>query len=81
MNLSDDAYLLSGNRQKITPDIGTLLTATRTGLHRLTAAWIKRRTRARELRELYRFTDRDLWDVGLSRSDVWSIERGTYSRD
>jgi uncharacterized protein YjiS (DUF1127 family) len=81
MNLSDDTYLLSGNRQKLTPDIGTLLAAIRTRLHRLAAAWIKRHSRARELRELSRFTDRDLWDVGLSRSDVWSIERGTYRRD
>ena len=73
--------LLSGDRQKITPDIGTFLSAASARLHRLAAVWVKRRTRARELRELARFTDRDLWDVGLSRSDVWSIERGTYSRD
>jgi uncharacterized protein YjiS (DUF1127 family) len=81
MNLSNDAYPISGGRQKIAPDIGTILSAMRAGLHRLSASWIKRRTRAREMRELYRFTDRDLWDVGLSRSDVWSIERGTYRRD
>ena len=77
MNLSDDAYLLAGNRQKIIPDIGTILSPIRT----LAAAWVKRRTRTRELRELARFTDRDLWDVGLSRSDIWSIEQGTYRRD
>jgi uncharacterized protein YjiS (DUF1127 family) len=81
MNLSDDTFLISGDRQKIAPDIGTFLSAMRAGVHRLGASWIKRRTRAREMRELYRFTDRDLWDVGLSRSDVWSIEKGTFSRD
>jgi uncharacterized protein YjiS (DUF1127 family) len=81
MNLSNDTYPISDGRQKIAPDIGTILSAMRAGLHRLSASWVKRRTRAREMRELYRFTDRDLWDVGLSRSDVWSIERGTYRRD
>ncbi|WP_158930570.1 DUF1127 domain-containing protein [Acidisphaera sp. S103] len=81
MNLSDDTYLISGDRQKIAPDIGTALSAMRAGLHRLGAFWIKRRTRAREMRELYRFSERDLGDIGLSRSDVWSIERGTFSRD
>ncbi len=40
-----------------------------------------RRERARQMRELYAFTDRDLWDVGLSRSDFMAIEKGVYRRD
>jgi len=39
------------------------------------------RRRARELHDLAMFSDRDLWDVGLSRSDLMSIEKGTYRRD
>ncbi len=40
-----------------------------------------RRQRARELHDLAMFSDRDLWDVGLSRSDLMAIEKGVYRRD
>jgi uncharacterized protein YjiS (DUF1127 family) len=32
------------------------------------------------MRELYRLGDRELWDLGLSRSDLLRIENGSYSR-
>ena len=50
-------------------------------LDRLGSAWAARRKRARELRDLYRFSDRELWDVGLSRSDLPAIADGTYRRE
>jgi uncharacterized protein YjiS (DUF1127 family) len=40
-----------------------------------------RRRRAQELRELFAFDERDLRDLGLSRSDFLSIQNGTYRRD
>ena len=40
-----------------------------------------RRRRAQELRELFAFDERDLRDLGLSRSDFVSIQNGTYHRD
>jgi uncharacterized protein YjiS (DUF1127 family) len=43
--------------------------------------WQARRRRARELRELFAFDERELRDLGLSRSDFMSIENGTYRRD
>jgi uncharacterized protein YjiS (DUF1127 family) len=62
-----------------------------TGFHPIQGlgAWITRRMaalaaarrRARELQDLAMFTDRDLWDVGLSRSDLMAIEKGIYRRD
>ncbi len=45
------------------------------------AALAAARRRARELQDLAMFTDRDLWDVGLSRSDLMAIEKGIYRRD
>lgn len=38
------------------------------GLLRLWRVW---RRRARELRYARQFTDRDLWDVGLTRGDLY----------
>jgi uncharacterized protein YjiS (DUF1127 family) len=43
--------------------------------------WQARRRRARELRELFAFDERELRDLGLSRSDFLSIENGTYRRE
>jgi uncharacterized protein YjiS (DUF1127 family) len=50
-------------------------------LDHLGAAWAGRRKRSREVRDLYVFTDRELWDVGLSRSDLPAIANGTYRRE
>ena len=48
---------------------------------RLKDAIQARRERVRQMQELATFSDRDLWDVGLSRSDFMAIERGIYRRD
>lgn len=45
------------------------------------ARWHARRRRARELHELFSFDERELRDLGLSRSDFMAIEHGTYRRD
>jgi uncharacterized protein YjiS (DUF1127 family) len=81
MNLSNYSYLISRDGQKTARDIGPWLSPTLARLHRAVASWAGRLTRVRELGELYRFSDRELWDIGLSRSDIMSIERGTYRRD
>jgi uncharacterized protein YjiS (DUF1127 family) len=81
MRLSDDTYLFAGNQQKISTDVGKFLSSIRARLNRLAARWSASRTWAQQMRDLHRFNDRELWDVGLSRSDIWSIERGTYRRD
>jgi uncharacterized protein YjiS (DUF1127 family) len=33
------------------------------------------------MQDLYRCSDRDLWDMGLSRSDLMAIENGSFHRD
>ena len=47
----------------------------------LTTRWQERRRRARELNELFAFDERELRDLGLSRSDFLSIQNGTFHRD
>lgn len=52
-----------------------------TWLFRRLAAFSQRRRHAREMADLATYSDRELWDLGLSRSDLMSVERGTYRRD
>ncbi|HEX2944260.1 MAG TPA: DUF1127 domain-containing protein [Rhodopila sp.] len=40
-----------------------------------------RRRFYRDAQQLDHFSDRELWDLGLSRSDISSIAHGTYRRD
>jgi uncharacterized protein YjiS (DUF1127 family) len=81
MNLSNDAHSLPDTQQKIVSDSLRLLSWAHARLRRLGDSWIARRQRARELDELYRFTDRDLSDLGLSRSDLPAIQQGVYRRE
>lgn len=48
---------------------------------RCVSAVVERHRRAQEMADLAKFSDRDLWDLGLCRSDLMSVERGTYRRD
>ena len=50
-------------------------------LGRIATAWQEHRRRSRELRELYSLEERDLRDLGLSRSDFMAIHNGTYRRE
>jgi uncharacterized protein YjiS (DUF1127 family) len=53
----------------------------RAGLSQIPALWAARRKRAREFQSLSDFSDRELWDIGISRSDVSGVINGTYRRD
>jgi uncharacterized protein YjiS (DUF1127 family) len=48
---------------------------------RAIARWQDHRRRTRELNELYAFDERELRDLGLSRSDFMAIENSTYHRE
>jgi uncharacterized protein YjiS (DUF1127 family) len=80
MSQYNNAFLISDDRRK-TGDAGAWLSPILARLHSASAYWAEKRTRARELRELHRFSDRELWDIGLSRSDLLAIEKGSFSRD
>jgi uncharacterized protein YjiS (DUF1127 family) len=74
MNLSSNTYLFAGSRQTTQP-IGMWLSMR---YRRLLDSWAQRRAVARQMRELYQSSDRDLADMGLSRSDLPEIAKGTY---
>ena len=77
MSLSNNTYLISGSDPAARPWLSHMAA----WLHDFRATWAQRRARAREMQDLYRCSDRDLWDMGLSRSDLLSIEAGTFRRD
>jgi uncharacterized protein YjiS (DUF1127 family) len=53
----------------------------RSWLTRRLAQWVEKRRANRDMQDLAAFSDRELWDLGLSRSDLMAVERGTYTRD
>ena len=81
MDLFEEARALSKGQQETVREAGVWLSWLQARLGRLGAAWTARRKRTREVRDLYLFTERELWDVGLSRFDVRAIADGTYRRD
>ena len=80
MDLSKDSRLLFAGQQTAR---GTNVwpSRLRAGLVRLGTSWTVRRRRAREIQQLQGFSDRELWDLGLHRSDLRAIINGTYRRD
>jgi uncharacterized protein YjiS (DUF1127 family) len=81
MSLSDQARSLPDTQQKIASDLLRWLFRGHAVVRRLGDLWTARRQRARELDEVYRFTDRELADLGLTKSDLPAIEKGAYRRD
>jgi uncharacterized protein YjiS (DUF1127 family) len=81
VNLSEDTWLVSENQQQATHAVSVWLSRLQARLGRTAAFWAARRRRVQEAEILHGFSDRDLWDLGLSRSDITSIINGTYRRD
>ena len=77
MNTSNDTYLISGSHAT-TRSWLSLITSR---LHQMRVSAADRRVRAREMQDLYRCDDRDLRDMGLSRSDLLAVQKGTFHRD
>jgi uncharacterized protein YjiS (DUF1127 family) len=76
MNLSHNTYAIDDTRRN-SHAFGAWLFM---WYRRLRASWLERRAVARQMQELYRSSDRELWDMGLSRSDLREIAKGTYRR-
>jgi uncharacterized protein YjiS (DUF1127 family) len=81
MSRFEQAHAISSARPQATGEVGAWLARQRARFARLGARWAARRKVARDLRQLDLCTDRELWDMGLSRSDFPAIIRGTYRRD
>jgi len=71
----------SARRQdRIEAASGELWRSVQNGLARFAAWRADRRQQSRLLRELSESTDRQLWDMGLSRADIPAVVRGAYRR-
>jgi uncharacterized protein YjiS (DUF1127 family) len=81
MNIADDAPLIAAGPQPIVATARAWLARLQARLGRLDASWRVRRQRSRKVQELAAFSDRELWDLGLGRSDLQAIANGTYRRD
>jgi uncharacterized protein YjiS (DUF1127 family) len=81
MSLTEQAPALSQGQQQIARGTNVWLSWLHARLERVGTEWTAHRKRTRELRDLYRFSDRELWDVGLSRADLPAIANGTYRRE
>ncbi|HBK07178.1 MAG TPA: hypothetical protein DDZ81_15225 [Acetobacteraceae bacterium] len=77
MNASTTTYGHAGT----TGHTGGLLPLISAKLQNVRARWAEKRARARDMQDLYRFSDRELWDIGMSRSDFMAVENGTFRRD
>ena len=58
-----------------------ILSEIRAQLGRLMSRFAAHHRAASEISRLYRFNDRELRDLGLSRSDFPGLVSGTYRRD
>lgn len=81
MNFTKDAWLVPPNQQQAYRAVSATLLLLQMTYERFARAWAVRRQRANDAATLNEFSDRDLWDLGLSRSDIPGIVRGTYQRD
>ncbi|WP_428490556.1 DUF1127 domain-containing protein [Rhodopila sp.] len=81
MNLYSNISISSGSQRKFAGDAGTSISSFTQRLRRLAAYLSDRRERRRAADSLHSFSDRELWDVGLSRADILSIGQGTFRRD
>lgn len=74
VTLSSNAYFVEGLRTSVRG----WLSQVPAWIQFWRGRWVARRARGRELRELYNCSDRELRDIGLSRSDFLAIEKGVY---
>jgi uncharacterized protein YjiS (DUF1127 family) len=81
MNLSNQAHSFADLHHRPVSELLRWLLLGRRVVRRLTVAWVARREHARTMAELYRFTDRELRDLALTRADVTAIEKRRFRRD
>ena len=81
MNISENMRLSAEGQMPIMRVAGAWRAWLQARLGRFGASWKARWQRARGIQELAAFSDRELWDLGLGRSDLQAIINGTYHRD
>jgi uncharacterized protein YjiS (DUF1127 family) len=78
---SEHFHPIDESQQQIANAGSVCLSPLRASLAWFRASWLPRRKRGREIRQLQAFSDSELKDIGLSRSDLCAIGNGTYRRD
>ena len=81
MKPSEDTCLVTSNQQHAIHAVSRWLSRAQAALGRMAAFWAARRQRVEDAEALRVLSDRDLWDLGLSRSDIPGIISGKYRRD
>ena len=76
MNLSEDTWLVSHQQRQTAGAPSQFMARCQTALGRLATAWVSRRQRVRDAQTLLGFSDRELRDLRLSRSDFMGIVHG-----
>ncbi len=77
MNASTTTYSHTG----IAAHSGGLFAFVSAKFQSVRARWAEKRAHNRDMADLYRFSDRELWDIGISRSDLVAVDNGTFRRD
>lgn len=78
MRLSPTAGYLSGHAGHTS---GSWFGQLRSAWRAFRKDWAERARHRQDAAQLEQFSDRELWDLGLSRSDIPSVARGIYRRD
>jgi uncharacterized protein YjiS (DUF1127 family) len=81
MPLSDQARSFPDVQQSLLRDTRRWLSQQLGPLRRVADAWMARRDHAQSMAELASFTDRELRDIALTRTDVAAIAKGEFRRD
>jgi uncharacterized protein YjiS (DUF1127 family) len=81
MSASNQARLLPTAEPKFLTGLGQGLNQGHGLLQRFFRTVAARLQHAREMDELYSFSDRELGDLALSRSDLPAIQKGMFRRD
>lgn len=77
MNASTTTY----SHTSTTAHSGGLFAFVSARLQTARARWAEKRAHDRDMADLLRFSDRELWDIGISRSDFTAVDNGTFRRD
>ena len=81
MNLSEETWLVAGQQQPEAGNTSVWLSHLATYFRGRIASWVERYRRMQDARILHGFSDRELRDLSLSRSDIMGIENGSFRRD
>ncbi len=81
MDVSNNIWGAPQSQQPSLTAANNWLSRLQAGLSRITSAWGTLRQKRRDEALLRTLSDRELWDLGLSRGDIPRVVDGTHRRD